>query len=143
MPANQTFSERLETALVMRDIKIADFARMAGLDRGTISNYLSGRYAPKADKLSVIAQLLNVSEVWLLGYGDNNPEKQMREYIDPNNPDFIIDPSIEVKVARWLEELTLNSVFAGEKVKPEELAAIKTGLSSGLAIAYELRGKGK
>ena len=39
------------------------------LKKNDISQYVSGKVAPRQDKLSVLAEALEVSEVWLLGYG--------------------------------------------------------------------------
>ena len=64
---NATLAQRLREALTLSGLKQADLARETGLDRGSISSYLSGRYEPKQKAIYKMAQVLNVSESWLLG----------------------------------------------------------------------------
>ena len=69
MEKNQsTIAERLKEALKVRDMKQADLVRATGLDRGAISSYLSGKYEPKQKAIYKMAQALNVSEGWLMGF---------------------------------------------------------------------------
>lgn len=63
-----TISERLREALNAAEKKQADLVRETGLDRGAISSYLSGKYEPKQKAIYKMAQALNVSEAWLMGY---------------------------------------------------------------------------
>jgi transcriptional regulator with XRE-family HTH domain len=61
-------SERLQEALRITGTKQIELSRLTKIDRGTINNYLTGKYEPKQDKLSIIADALNVDPVWLMGY---------------------------------------------------------------------------
>ena len=65
---NATLSQRLREALTVSGKKQADLVRETGLDRGSISSYLSGKYEPKQKAIYKMARALNVSESWLLGY---------------------------------------------------------------------------
>lgn len=65
---NATLSQRLREALTTSGMKQADLVRETGLDRGSISSYLSGKYEPKQKAIYKMARVLNVSESWLLGY---------------------------------------------------------------------------
>lgn len=62
------FKDRLQQALDRKGWKAVDLVEETGVPKGAVSYYLSGRSKPKADRLYIIAQALNVSEVWLLGY---------------------------------------------------------------------------
>lgn len=68
-----TIAERLREALVAARMKQIDLARASGLDRGAISNYLAGRYIPKFDAASRMADVLGCDVYWLIGF--NNTEK--------------------------------------------------------------------
>ena len=63
-----TFAERLKEALRLTGTKQIELSRLTQIDKGTINNYLWGKYVPKQNKLSVIAEALDVSPVWLMGY---------------------------------------------------------------------------
>ncbi len=64
----ESFSARLQKGLKFRNIKPAQLAELTGLHRGTIANYISGKYEAKQTNLWKIAKVLNVSEAWLMGY---------------------------------------------------------------------------
>lgn len=60
--------ERLREAMDIRGKKQVDLVRETGIDKGSISNYLSGRYEPKQEAIYKLAIALDVSEMWLWGY---------------------------------------------------------------------------
>ena len=62
------FKDRLQQALTRKGWKAVDLVEKTGTPKGAISYYLSGKSKPKADRLYVLAQALDVSEAWLLGY---------------------------------------------------------------------------
>lgn len=63
-----TIAQRLREAMDLAGKKQADLVRETGLDRGSISSYLSGKYEPKQKAIYKLAQALDVSESWLLGF---------------------------------------------------------------------------
>lgn len=63
-----TFANRLNQALQLRGITPAELSRRIGVAEGTISNYRKGTYEPKQKRLQVIAEALQVSIPFLLGY---------------------------------------------------------------------------
>jgi len=66
----KTFAERLNEALILRNMKPSDLVLKSKdqLEKSSVSHYLSGKYNAKQDKLTVIAEILNVNESWLMGY---------------------------------------------------------------------------
>lgn len=62
------FKIRLKQALELRNMRAVDLVNKTGIPKGAISYYLAGRSQPKADRLYLIAQALDVNEAWLLGY---------------------------------------------------------------------------
>lgn len=60
--------ERIKTALQIRGMSAAELSRKSGLDKGSISNYLKGKYLPKQSAIGVMASALHVSPAWLMGY---------------------------------------------------------------------------
>lgn len=61
-------SVRLREAMDAAGKKQIDLVRETGIDKGSISNYLSGRYEPKSDALNELSHALGVSVMWLCGY---------------------------------------------------------------------------
>lgn len=72
----EDFSIRLRKAMNYRNMKQIDLSNKTGIDKSLISNYLSGNYKAKQDKLYELAKALNVNEAWLMGFDvsmDRNP----------------------------------------------------------------------
>jgi repressor LexA len=63
-----TFANRLKQALEYNNLKPTDLANKTGINKSLISNYLSGNFKAKQDKVNLIAETLGVSEGWLMGY---------------------------------------------------------------------------
>lgn len=63
-----TFSERLKEALRIRNIRQIELSEKTHIPKSAICQYLSGRFEPKQNRLSIIAAVLDVSEAWLMGY---------------------------------------------------------------------------
>lgn len=60
--------DRLKEALEKRQMRAVDLTEVSGVPKSAVSFYLAGKSKPKADRLYKIAQALDVSETWLLGY---------------------------------------------------------------------------
>lgn len=60
--------DRLKEAMIKAGKKQADLVRDTGLNRGTISRYLSGEVEPRQDAAYKLALALDISETWLWGY---------------------------------------------------------------------------
>lgn len=73
-------AKRLNYILNYKGMKQADLVRRTNLPKSAISQYLSGKVEPKQDNLYIIAEALNVSEAWLMGY-DTEMEKTISSNI--------------------------------------------------------------
>lgn len=60
--------DRLAEALQIRNMTAAELSRKSGVDKGSISNYLKGKFVPKQNAIGAMAKALNVSPAWLLGF---------------------------------------------------------------------------
>lgn len=96
--AQNLTQQRLEQAFAASGLSQAELARISGIDRGSISLYLSGRYRPKADKLLRLAAALDVSAEWLTGVESTQPE-----------------PTVSFPVVTGLDSKG-NFVYSGETV---------------------------
>ena len=74
-----TFSNRLNTAMRIRNLKPVELSEKTGIDKSKISSYMSGRYKAKQDGVYLLAQALQVNEAWLMGL-DVSMEKEINIY---------------------------------------------------------------
>ena len=77
-------SDRLQQALIMRDMTAAELARRSGVDKGSISNYLKDKFMPKQSAIGAMARALSVSPSWLMGYDVPETKKAEAPVIDLN-----------------------------------------------------------
>lgn len=67
-----TFAERLRQAMRESHLRPVDIYNRTGIERSAISNYLAGRYSPKPETMTKLAEALKVDPGWLAGYNDEN-----------------------------------------------------------------------
>lgn len=63
----EEFKIRFQKALEYRNLKPIDIARRTGISEATISQYRSGYSKPKEERLTIIANALDVNPAWLMG----------------------------------------------------------------------------
>lgn len=95
----EDFSIRLKKAMTYRNMKQVDLCNKSGIDKALISNYLSGKYKAKQDKLHKLAIALDISEGWLMGYDVDMD----RDWL-PDNLEDLSD--IKIDNARYIETTT-------------------------------------
>ena len=71
----ETFANRFQQALKIRNMKQSEIVEKTG-------TYLSGEYEPKQRNIYKIAEVLDVSEAWLMGYTDNMKRYNTQKIID-------------------------------------------------------------
>lgn len=64
----ETSAIRIKKALELNSIKQAELSRKTGIDKGTISLYLKGKYEPSGKKAVLLAEALNTSPEWIMGF---------------------------------------------------------------------------
>ena len=85
----ESCGKRIKKALSIRGIKQSQLSTFLNVDRATINNYINDKYAPKTDRISLIANFLNVDVVWLLGY-DVPMERVNVERVQDNDNDLLV-----------------------------------------------------
>ena len=60
--------DRLNEAMRLRGLNITELAALTGLNKSTVSRYLSGAVIPRSAQIGKMAQVLDVSPAWVLGY---------------------------------------------------------------------------
>lgn len=110
-----TTPERLREAMTAKEKKQIDLVRETGIDKGSISNYLSGRYEPKQEAIYKLAKALDVSEMWLWGY--DVPQERPKEQ---KNNDAIADIVVRLRTdEKFL--LAVEKVYRFDTDKLESL----------------------
>lgn len=66
----EQFTTRLASAMKQKKITQSELCTKTGISRSTMSQYCSGSFRPRAEKLEQLAKALGVSEAWLLGYDE-------------------------------------------------------------------------
>lgn len=61
---------RIKDSMKTKNITQAELSKITGIRASSISDYLTGKYQPKQDKISLIAEALSVNPGWLMGYED-------------------------------------------------------------------------
>jgi len=62
-----SFANRLNTAMRIRNIKATELSEKTGISKSSLSEYLKGKYEAKQNGVFLLANALNVSEAWLMG----------------------------------------------------------------------------
>lgn len=83
----ETSGKRIEKALSIRGMKPSELCKLAGVPKSSLSLYLRGACEPKQDRIYKMANILKVSEMWLMGYdvpmeGDDSISLNVTELSD-------------------------------------------------------------
>lgn len=78
-------SVRIKKALSIRGMKQSELCEKTKIPKSALSEYISGAYEPRQDRLFLIAQVLDVDPVWLMGF-DVPMEKAKEKKSSPSEP---------------------------------------------------------
>ena len=73
-----TCAERIKKALTIKGMKQSELCRLTKIPKSALSQYISGAFEPKQDRIYRMAQALNVNETWLMGL-DVPMERQVKK----------------------------------------------------------------
>ena len=82
----ETIAIRIKKALRIKGMKQAELCKLANIPKSSLSQYLSGDFEPKQDRIYLIAKALNVSEAWLMGF--NVPMERQVKKTSPSELDL-------------------------------------------------------
>lgn len=78
----ETCANRLREALNLRNMTQAELCNRTGIKKSAMSQYCNGSIVPRQDRVFVIAQALDVSVAWLMGFDvpmETNPPASPEE----------------------------------------------------------------
>lgn len=96
----ETCAKRISKALSIRNMKQTDLCALTGIPKSAISQYISGAFEPKQDRIFLIASALDVSEAWLMGY--DVPMK--REQPSPDKQELTEGEKLVLELFRKIPE---------------------------------------
>ena len=98
-----TFANRLNAAMRLRNIKASELSEKTGISKSSLSEYINGKYEAKQDGVYLLAKALNINEAWLMGL-DVPMERTDFRYASQNgiNIDGLDENEIE-EVNRFVE----------------------------------------
>lgn len=68
MEKKDKFTTRLTKILNEKNMNRTKLCELTGINKGTISKYYNNQLTPKIETVETIANVLNVSPMWLMGY---------------------------------------------------------------------------
>lgn len=116
-----TTANRLRAAITNVGKTQTEIARLAKIDRGSMSHYLKGSYEPKQDVICRLAQVLDVSEMWLWGY--DCPMERPKEQ---KNNDIIANVVVRLRT----DEDFMSVVESLYNLDSEKVAGVKHMLNA-------------
>ena len=96
-------TERFIEAFHASGLSQTELCEKTGLTKGAISSYLSGRYYPKQKTIELLANALNVSINYLMGYEEN---------MDDNTSTFSIDEIMLIEKVRKLSPKARSVLYS-------------------------------
>lgn len=113
-PRQETISVRIKKALEIKGMKQSELCKLANIPKSSLSQYLSGDFEPKQDRIYLIAKALNVSEAWLMGF-DVPMERQVKKE-SPSEPSLTEGEQLMLDLFRRIpedkQELVLQMIRA-------------------------------
>ena len=112
------FAERLKLALELRNMKATKLSELTNVNKSTISQYLSGEYEAKKDRIELFAEVLNVNELWLRGY-----DLPMENEDDKEKDILIKEYQLSADEIREYENIAMTTstlMFNGKPVTEED-----------------------
>ncbi len=98
-------AKRLEDILEIKGMRPVDLSIRSGVSKASISQYIHGTSTPGNISAQKMADVLNVSPMWLMGF-DVPMNKTEAKPVLVLNEDNALDPhrSAREKIAKWLVE---------------------------------------
>lgn len=137
-----TTASRLLQIMKIRKLKQIDILRLAEpyckkhnvkLNKNDLSQYVNGKVEPGQSKLYILAQALNVSEVWLMGYD----VPMQRDF----NSDYSNAENI-ISMPKMKQIPLLGTIACGEPILAQENIDSYINMPEDVGCSFALRCKG-
>lgn len=98
---NESCATRIKKALSIRNMKQSELCEKTKISKSVLSEYISGVYEPKQDRLLILAEALRVDPVWLMGF-DVPMEKEKEKEKTPSKDDLTEGEMAMLKLFRQI-----------------------------------------
>jgi transcriptional regulator with XRE-family HTH domain len=115
-------AKRLSAALNIKGMKQSELCQITKIPKSAVSQYVSGAFEPKQDRIYLMAKALNVSEAWLMGYDVPMERQEQKNYPSDKN-------ELSEGEKMWLElyhrvsdetrDVLINMMDSFDKASPE------------------------
>ena len=93
-------SSRIKRALYIRGMKQSELCEITKIPKSAMSEYISGAYEPKQDRVFLISKALGVDPVWLMGF--NVPMEPQK--MSPDEPALTGGEMLMLQLFRQIPE---------------------------------------
>lgn len=136
-------SERLTGLMREKHISCRKLSDMTGITKSSVNNYANGLRSIPLDKLQLIANALDVSASWLIGWADNrdgsNNNAQLDQNIKPLESDFATNlKRIRLEKKMSQEEFANFLGTSKQNISRYELGEVSPKISTAAKMAEKL-----
>lgn len=114
MEKPETFANRMQQLLDIKQITKAELSRRTGISRSSITRYVKGDWKGKQDSVYKIAEVMNVSEAWLMGYDVPMQRTQPQDHLDAYYQQIEADG--RKREQTWVENTPQGLIIAPEPI---------------------------
>lgn len=121
----ETFSKRLNIAMKNLGITQSELCTKTGIPKSAMSQYISGAFEPKHDRLFILARALGISEAWLMGFDVPQQPKEkgvkipVLGYVRAGIPVEAVEEILDYE--EITESMAQKGNFFGLKIKGESM----------------------
>lgn len=124
-------ADRLNYIMETRNLKQVDILKLSApfsnkynvkLNRNDLSQYVNGKVEPGQFKLFILAQALNVSEAWLMGFDvpmqretPQKPVSPQKDNEELHNLIDMLDSIDQAEIKGTVKQMLKSEKYAGEK----------------------------
>ena len=102
-----TFGDRIEAARRAEGLSVSMLANRLGVSKKAVNNWENDEVSPRANRVQMIAGVLNVSLVWLISGQSNGSDNVEQTY---DRPEAVNEVLSEIKTLKQTLEHTLARI---------------------------------
>lgn len=111
---NSNFKDRLQQAIKESGLSNSEVARRSGIARGSITDYLKGRYEAKQDKVYDLAKVLGVDSSWLMGFDVEKKVTNARKVEHMGLKEIPVLAGISAGIPMYAESNVIDHTYINE-----------------------------